>query len=395
MPIYLDNNHLTRPDEQVVDAMKPFLGANFHDPLAPYTQANLSRRAYGDAMAKLYAGIHADKKDDVLITSGDTESNTWLFNSLYIHKILTGKGGAIIISERAPASIASICTYLEKQGAKVFRLGVNKDGVIDPQDLLDYITPRTALVSIEMVDAESGAIQPIEEIAEMCAQYNVPFHTDATQALGKIPVDVQRAPITYMTFSAHTFHGPTGVGALYVRHGATLEPMLMGSPTQMGGERAGLLNLAGIIGMGKAMELAVDALEYDMEDVRDMRDALEERVRALPDVTIITPWSLRVPNTLTFAVQGVPAAALLLELNRSAIAATSATLYPQGDWAHRPLVDAVGLDPALRHTVITLALSRMNTEAEIEEITQALEESIALLRDESPAYPEATTEEQA
>jgi cysteine desulfurase len=395
MPIYLDNNTLTRPDEQVVEAMKPFLGANFHDPLAPYTQANLSRRAYGDAMEKLYAGIHAKKEDDILITSGDTESNNWLFNFFYTRKILTGKGGAIIISERESGAIAAQAAYLESQGAKVFRLGVNKDGVIDPQDLLDYITPRTALVSVTMVDEESGAIQPIEEIAEICAQYEVPFHTDATQAIGKIPVDVQRAPITYMTFSAHTFHGPTGVGALYVRAGAELEPMLMGSSTQMGGKRAGVLNLAGIVGMGKAMEIAVDALEYDVEDMREIRDALEEKVREIPDVTIITPWSLRVPNTLTFAVRGVSAASLLLELNRSAIAATSATLYPQGNWERRSLIDAVGADTALRHTVITLALSRYNTEEEVDEIVKALNESIDLLRDESPVYSESKKEEQA
>jgi cysteine desulfurase len=394
MPIYLDNNHLTRPDEQVVEAMKPFLGANFHDPLSPYTQANLSRRAYGDALEKLYAGIHAKKEDEIIITSGDSESNNWLFNYVYTRQILTGQRNSIIISERESASITAAAAFLESQGAKVFRLPVNSDGVIDPQDILDYITPRTALVSVTMVDEESGAIQPIEEIAEICEQYEVPFHTDATQAIGKIPVDVQRAPITFLTFSAHTFHGPTGVGALYVRQGAQIEPMLLGNAMQMNGRRAGVLNLAGIIGMGKAMELAVDALEFDMEDVREMRDALEEKMRTLPDVTVITPWSLRVPNTLTFAVEGVAADALLLELNRSAIAAASATLYPEGEWGRTPLIDAIGADASLRHTVVTLALSRMNTEEEMEEIFKALEESIGLLRDESPVYP-AQKEEQA
>ncbi len=394
MPIYLDNNRLTRPDEQVVEAMKPFLGANFHDPYAPYTQANLSRRAFGDAMEKIYAGIHAKKEDDILITSGDAESNNWLFTYVYTRQILTGQRNSIIISERENATIAAAAAFLESQGAKVFRLKVNGDGVIDPQELLDYITPRTALVSVTMVDEESGAIQPVEELAEICAQYEVPFHTDATQAVGKIPVDVQRAPITYLTFSAHTFHGPAGVGGLYVRSGAEIAPMLMGSPVQMGGLRAGVPNLPGIVGMGKAMELAIDALEFEMEDIREMRDALEEKVRAIPDVIVITPWSLRVPNTLTFAVKGVAAEALLLELNRSAIAATSATLYPQGSWERTPLIDAIGADPELRHSVVTLALSRMNTEEEMAELFTALEESIALLREESPLY-EITQKEQA
>jgi cysteine desulfurase len=374
--------------------MKPFLGANFHDPLSPHTQANLSRRAYGDAMEKLYAGIHAKKEDEIIITSGDAESNNWLFSYVYTHQILTGQRNSIIISERESASITAAAAFLESQGAKVFRLPVNQDGVISPQDILDYITPRTALVSVTMVDEESGAIQPIEEIAEICEQYEVPFHTDATQAIGKIAADVQRAPITFLTFSAHTFHGPTGVGGLFIREGADIEPMLLGNPLAMNGRRAGVLNLAGIIGMGKAMELAVDALEFDMEDVREMRDTLEENVRTLPDVTVITPWSLRTPNTLTFAVAGVAADALLLELNRSAIAAASATLYPEGAWERTPLIDAIGLDPALRHTVVTLALSRMNTEEEMEEIFKALEESIGLLRDESPVYP-AQKEEQA
>jgi cysteine desulfurase len=387
MPIYLDNNHLTRPDEQVVEAMKPFLGANFHDPLSPYTQANLSRRAYGDALEKLYAGIHAKKEDEIIITSGQSESNNWLFTYVYTRQILTGQRTSIIISEREHPSIAAAAAFLETQGVKVFRLGVNADGVINPQDLLDYITPRTALVSVTMVDEESGAIQPIEELAEICEQYEVPFHTDATQAVGKIPVDVQRAPITFLTFSAHTFHGPVGVGGLYIRQGATIEPMLMGHPLPMHGKRAEVLNLPGIIGMAKAIEIATDALEFEMEDVRELRDSLEEKVRTLPDIHVITPWSLRVPNTLTFAVEGVAASALVLELNRSAIAVASAVLYPEGTWERTPLTDAVGLDPSLRHTVVTLALSRMNTEEEIDEVFKTLEESIALLRDESPVYP--------
>jgi len=386
MPIYLDNNRLTQPDEQVVEAMKPFLGANFHDPYAPYTQANLSRRAFGDAMEKLYAGIHARKEDTIVITSGDAESNNWLFNYVYTRQILTGQRSSIIISERESPSVAAAAAFLESQGVKVFRLSVNSDGVIDPQDLLDYITPRTALVSISMVDDESGAIQPIEELAQICEQYEVPFHTDATQAIGKIPVDTQRAKIDFMTFSAHTFHGPAGVGGLYIREGAQIEPMLMGGIAEMGGLRAGIPNLPGIIGMAKAMEIAIDALDYDIEDVREIRDALEEKIRQIPDVHIITPWSLRVPNTITFAVKGVSAASLLLELNRSAIAASSATLYPQGNWIRKPLIDAVGADPKLRHTVVTLALSRMNTAEEMDEVYTILEESIVLLRDESPEY---------
>jgi cysteine desulfurase len=386
MPIYLDNNRLTRPDDQVVEAMKPFFGANFHDPLAPYTQANLSRRAYGDATEKLYAGIHAKKEDTIVITSGDAESNNWLFNYAYTHKILTGQRNSIVISERESASVSAAAAFLEAQGAKVFRLGVNKDGVIDPQDLLDYITPRTALVSVGMVDDESGAIQPVEELAQICEQYEVPFHTDATQAVGKIPVDVQRAKIDFMTFSAHTFHGPVGVGGLYIREGAEIAPMLLGGTTEMGGLRAGMLNLSGIIGMGKAMEIAVDALEFDIEDVREMRDELEEKIREIPDVQIITPWALRVPNTIAFAVGGVSAASLLLELNHSAIAAGSAAIYPQGDWSRKPLIDAIDADPQLRHTVVTLALSRMNTAEEMEELFKALDESIALLRNESPVY---------
>jgi cysteine desulfurase len=167
--------------------------------------------------------------------------------------------------------------------------------------------------------------------------------------------------------------------------------MLMGDPAAMHGKRAGQLNLPGIVGMGKAIELAVDALEYDMEDVREMRDALEEKVREIPDVQIITPWSLRVPNTLTFAVRGVAASALLIELNRSAIAATDAVPSP----IRRGLIDAIGADTALRHTVITLSLSRMNTEEEMDDVFKALEESIGLLRDESPVYEATTNEEQA
>ena len=380
MKVYLDNNRLTPVDPQVREVMEPFLQEPYGDLPALHDFGAATRKAYNEAVEKCYAGLHASDKDTLVFTSGAAEAASTVFMSTFTRFILTGRKNNIIVSEREPLPILDLARFLEEQGCRVNYLPANSDGIIDPEILTDYITPRTALVSVSMVDNESGAINPVEEIAEICRKYEVPFHADATQALGRIPVDLQRLEADYLSFSSETLHAPAGTGGLFLREGTELLPLIPGGRMKAEALRAGPLNLPGIVGLGKAMEIASDALGFEVEDMRDLRDKLEEALRALPGVEILVPWALRTPNTVLAAFRGVESEAMLYELNREGIAAYSATVHPFGEWRQRPLTDILGLDPVLRHSTVGFALNRNTTEEEIDHTIETVKKSLEYLR---------------
>ena len=380
MKVYLDNNRLTPVDPQVREVMEPFFNEPYGDLPALHDFGAATRKAYNEAVEKCYAGLHASDKDTLVFTSGAAEAHSTLFMSTYTRFILTGRKNNIIVSEREPLPILELARFLEEQGCRVNYLPANRDGIIDPETLTDYITPRTALVSVSMVDAESGAINPVEEIANICRRYEVPFHTDATQALGRIPVDLQRLEADYLSFSSETLHAPVGTGGLFLKEGAELLPLIPGGRMRAEALRGGPLNLPGIVGLGKAMEIASDALGFEVEDMRDLRDRLEEALRALPGVEILVPWALRTPNTVLAAFRGVESEAMLYELNREGIAAYSTTVHPFGEWRQRPLTDILELDPVLRHSTVGFALNRNTTEEEIDHTIEAVKKALEYLR---------------
>ncbi len=387
MKVYLDNNRLTPVDPQVRTAMEPLLAEPCGDLHAPHWAGAATRKAYNTALEKCYAALHADAKDTLFFTSGAAESNSAVLTDLYIRLILTGRKNSLIISEREPLSILQAARRLEEQGVKVHRLPVTGEGIVDPESLTDYLTPRTGLVCVSLVDPESGAINPLEEIVEICKHYEVPVHTDATGAVGKLPIDLESLEVNSLSLSGETIHAPAGVGALYLRAGTELSPLVSGGRSGPERYRGGPLNLAGIAGLGKALELAVDALDYEMEDARELRDRLEEGIRELPGTTVMIPWARRVPNTLLAAFEGVESEALLYELNREGIAAYSMSLHPFGEWERPSLVKRLGLDPALTHSTVGFALSRFNTEEEIEHTLKVLDNALEYLRSFSPDAP--------
>lgn len=237
-------------------------------------------------MDQLYAGINASDDDDIVITSCATESINWVIKGVYNDYILNGDKDHIITSEVEHPAVGSSCKFLEERGVKVTYLPVNTDGVISVEDLKNAITDKTALVSIMWANNETGMIFPIEEIGAICKERGVLFHTDGVQAVGKIPVDVKKANVDFMSFSGHKFHGPKGVGGLYIRGGQRLTPLLHGGE-HMGGRRSGTLNVPGIIGMGKAMELAVAALDFEKSTVRRLRDKLEDALLKIPETIVV------------------------------------------------------------------------------------------------------------
>ncbi len=381
MSVYLDNNRLTPVDPQVKAVIEPFLEEPYDELAALHDFGAKTRKAYNEAVEKCYASVHAPDSAKLIFTSGAAEANSTVLISTFLRFILTGRKNNIILSEREPLASLELARFFEEQGCRVNYLPVNQDGIIDPDTLTDYITPRTALVSVSMVDSESGAINPVEEIAEICRRYDVPFHTDATQALGRIPVDWQRFEPDYLSFSSETLHAPAGVGGLFTKEEIELQALIPGGRIKADLYRSCPWNIAGIVGLGKALEIASDALGFEVEDMRDLRDKLEEALRSLSGVEILVPWALRTPNTVLAAFRGVESEAMLYELNRHKVAAYSSSVHPFGDWKERSLIDALGLDPALRHSTVGFALNRNTTQEEIDHTIEAIKSSLEYLRE--------------
>ncbi|MGD9595921.1 MAG: aminotransferase class V-fold PLP-dependent enzyme, partial [Wolinella sp.] len=253
------------------------------------------------------------------------------------------------------------------------------------EQVREAITEKTALVSVMWANNETGMIFPIEEIGEICRERGILFHTDAVQAIGKIPVDVQKAKVDLLSFSAHKFHGPKGMGALYIRKGVELTPLFHGGE-HMSGRRSGTLNVAGIVGMGEAMRLAVQYLDFEKSNVRRLRDRLENALLELPDVFVVGSRENRVPNTVLISVKGVEGEAMLWDLNKAGIAASTGSACASEDLEANPVMIAIGADKELAHTAIRLSLSRFTTEAEIDYTIEVFKKSAERLRSISSSY---------
>ncbi|MBD3793284.1 MAG: cysteine desulfurase, NifS family [Campylobacterales bacterium] len=385
MRVYLDNNATTIVDPHVKAEMDPFFVEKYGNPNSLHAFAGETHGPLKTAMEKIYAGIHAPKEDSVVITSCATESNNWVLKSVYFEYILTGRKNHIIVSEVEHPSVIATAKFIESQGCRVTYLPINSEGMIDPQSVRDNITNKTALVSVMWVNNETGAIFPVQEIGAICEEHKVLFHTDAVQAIGKIPVDVQSFNVDYLTFSAHKFHGPKGVGGLYMKKGKELMPLLHGG-AQMGGLRSGTLNVAGIIGMGKAMEQAVDALDYEMTEIREMRDQFEDQLLEIKDTFVITPRAKRTPNTILISFRGIEGEAMLWDLNQAGIAASTGSACASEDLESNPVMEAIGADADLAHTAIRFSLSRYTTQDEMDYTIDIVRKAVERLRAISSSY---------
>jgi len=385
MKVYLDNNATTIVDPYVFDEMEPFFVQKYGNPNSLHYVASETHAPLKTAMEKIYAGLHAPKEDSVVITSCATESNNWVLKSIYTEYIVTGRKNHIIVSEVEHPSIIAAARHLETLGCKVTYLPINHEGIVEASTVRDFITDKTALVSIMWANNETGAIFPVQEIGEICAEKGVLFHTDAVQAIGKTPVDVQSLNVDYLTISAHKFHGPKGVGALYMKKGKELTPLLHGG-SQMGGYRSGTLNVAGIVGMGKAMEQAIDALDFEMTEIREMRDDFEDELLKIPDTFVVTPRNKRTPNTILISFRGIEGESMLWDLNRSAIAASTGSACASEDLESNPVMEAIGAEADLAHTAIRFSLSRFTTEEELDFTLAVVKEAVDRLRGISSSY---------
>jgi len=385
MNVYLDNNATTIVDPQVFAEMEPYFVQKYGNPNSLHAFASDTHPGIKTAMQKIYAGINANTKDSVVITSCATESNNWVLKSIYFEQIITGKKNHIIISEVEHPSIIATARFLESMGCRVTYLPINKEGIVEAQTVKDNITDKTALVSVMWANNETGAIFPVEEIGDICEEAGVLFHTDAVQAIGKLPVNVQSFNVDYLTFSAHKFHGPKGVGALYMKKGKELMPLFHGG-SQMGGYRSGTLNVAGIVGMGKAIEAAVDALDFEMTEIREMRDDFEDELLKIKDTFVVTPRNKRTPNTILISFRGIEGESMLWDLNRAGIGASTGSACASEDLEANSVMEAIGAAEDLAHTAIRFSLSRYTTEEELEYTLKVVNTAVIRLRGISSSY---------
>jgi cysteine desulfurase len=382
--VYLDNNATTIVDPRVREAMEPFWSQLYGNPNSLHTFGTETHPYLRLAFDRLYAGINARDGDDILITGCATESNNTVIKGVYYSLIRNGPKSEIVTTQVEHPCVANSCKFLESLGVKVIYLPVNAEGIVDADILRAHIHPdRTALVSIMWANNETGLIFPIKELASLCRENGILFHTDAVQAIGKIPVDVREAPVDFLSLSAHKFHGPKGVGGLFIREGVSIPPFLHGGE-QMGGKRSGTINVAFMVGMGLAMELAVESLSYEDREVRRLRDKLEQAILSIGGTTVIGRREIRTPNTILVSVKGVEGEALIWDLNKNGVAASTGSACASESLEPNPIFVAMGVDSELAHTGVRLSLSRFTTEEEIDYAIGVLRASIERLRGISP-----------
>lgn len=385
MRVYLDNNATTMLDPESYELMLPFFMEKFGNPNSLHDFGSETHRALRVAMDQIYAGIGAKDSDDVVITSCSTESNNWVLKGIYYDKIITGEKDHIIVSAVEHPSISATCEFLKKLGVRISKLPVKIDGSIDPSDLRDIIDDKTALVSVMWANNETGVIFPVQELADIAHEFGALFHTDAVQATGKIKVNVCAADVDFLSFSAHKFHGPKGIGALYIKDSKPLTSLIHGGE-HMGGRRSGTLNVPYIVATGKALENANKFMDFENSHVRRLRDKLEDEILTICDTSVVGDRKFRVPNTILAAIKGVEGEAMLWDLNQAGIAASTGSACASEDLQSNPIMEAIGADKELAHTALRLSLSRFNTEEEIDYAIANIKKAIKRLRSISSSF---------
>jgi len=385
MQVYLDNNATTMVDPLVVEAMMPYFSEMYGNPNSLHKFGTSSHPALSKAIDQMYTALNASDNDDIVFTSCATESNNWVLQSVFTDHIVNGDKNHIVTSEVEHPSILSTCKFLEEQGVKVTYLPVNEQGIVEAETVRAFITDKTALVSIMWASNETGMIFPIREIGEICKEKGVLFHSDAVQAVGKIRVDLQAENVDFVSMSAHKFHGPKGIGALYIKDSQALSPMMHGGE-HMGGRRSGTLNVPLIVGMGKAIELATTDIEVTGAKIREKRDRLEDAISKITETLVVGDKWARTPNTILISIRGVEGESMLWDLNNDLIGAATGSACASEELEANTVMLAIGADNELAHTGIRLSLSRFTTDEEVDYTIQHFENAVARLRGISSSF---------
>jgi cysteine desulfurase len=384
-PIYLDNHATTPIDPRVLDAMMPYLTNRFGNAASRnHSFGWEAEKAVEDARRKIGDLIGATGKE-IVFTSGATESDNLALKG--VAEMYAERGNHLITATTEHKAILDTCKRLEKRGCRVTYLPVGKDGLVDLDQLRDALTDQTILVSIMYANNEIGVVQPVAEIGRICRERGVLFHSDAVQAVGKIPVDVGADSIDLLSISAHKIYGPKGVGALYVRRRnprVQLTAQMDGGGHERG-MRSGTLNVPGIVGLGEACAICKHEMAEEASRLAALRDRLRAKLEAgLDEVYVNGSWEHRLPHNLNMSFAYVEGESLLMGMNDVAVssgsACTSATLEPSY------VLKALGVGDDLAHTSIRFGLGRFNTEAEVDYVANRVIEVVRKLRELSPLY---------
>ncbi len=373
--VYLDNNATTRVAPEVVAAMMPYLTELYGNPSSVHRFGQRSRQALDEARNQV-AGLIGAADAEVMFTGMGTESINTAIRGLLASR---SPRKVIVTCGVEHSAVRETCKMLQKQGNEILEIPVDEGGMLDMDRLKSVVTDETALVSLMWANNETGVLFPVEEIARICREKNVPFHCDATQAIGKVPVDVKASGVDVMSFSAHKFHGPKGVGGMFIRRGVRVRSLLIGGPQERG-RRGGTENVAGIVGMGKAAELAGAALP-EMRRVGAMRDRLEQSIiLAIEDAHVIGRADTRTPNTSNIGFSRLQAEAILLLLSEQGVCASAGSACSSGSLEPSPVLKAMGIDDKIAHGAIRFSLSKYTTDAEIDRVLALLPGIIGRLR---------------
>ncbi len=386
MRVYLDNNATTKIDPLVKVKMQPFFEDLYGNPNSLHKFGMDVRPYLNEALGSMYDSLHVRDEDDILITSCATESNNSVLKGVFFKYILNNpqKNHIVTTSVEHP-SVLDTLSFLSDYGVDVTYVDVDEEGGISAEAMMAAVTDKTILISMMWANNETGMIFPVKEVGEAAKEKGILFHTDAVQAIGKIPLNLSEVNVDYMTFSAHKFHGPKGIGGLYVKKGKSL-PNLFHGGEQMGGKRAGTLNVAYIVGMGLAMRQAVGHVEIMNSEVRALRDKLEDAISQIPDTIVVGPREKRTPNTILISLKGIEGEAMLWDLNRAGIAASTGSACASESLHANPVMSAIGEDPELAHTAMRLSLSRFTTQEEIDYTIDVFTKAAERLRSISSTY---------
>ncbi len=381
--IYFDNAATTRLDEDVLNSMIPYLKEEYGNASSIYKMGRESRKAIEDAREKIAKAINSSP-DEIYFTSGGTESdNTAIRGIAYNYK---KKGNHIITSKIEHPAILETCKQLEREGFEVSYIDVNSNGIIDLEKLKKSIKDTTILISIMFANNEIGTIQPIKDIGKIAKENNIYFHTDSVQAIGSIKIDVKDMNIDSLSMSAHKFHGPKGIGAIYIRKGISFQKFMNGGHQEKN-RRAGTENVASIVGMGKAIELAYKDLEEHVKHIKDLRDYYNREVqRRIPYIKINGDIEKRLPGNSNMSFKFIEGEGLLLNLDLKGICASSGSACTSGSLDPSHVLLAIGLPHEIAHGSLRISIGKYNTKEEVDYLLDSLEEIVSRLRNMSPLY---------
>ena len=390
--IYLDNAATTKVTDSVFEAMKPYFCEQYSNPSAVYSFAGKSMKAVDEARQNVAAVIGA-KHNEIYFTAGGSESDNWALKA--VAEANKEKGKHIITSTIEHHAILHTCQYLEKQGFEVTYVNVDEYGVVKLDELEAAIRPDTILISIMAANNEIGTIEPLKEIGEIAKKHNILFHTDAVQAYGHIPLNVDDLHIDLLSASGHKFHGPKGIGFLYIRKGVKLGSFIHGG-AQERSRRAGTLNTPGIVGIGEAAKQASADLEKNKEKESKLRDYLIDRVLAeIPYSRLNGHRTERLPGNANFCFRFIEGESLLILLDQKGICASSGSACTSGSLDPSHVLLAIGLPHEIAHGSLRLTLSEDTTKEEIDFTVDELKKIVSRLREMSPLYEDFVKENRA